>query len=501
MDKNKELIEKAVKAINENRETVESDYYRLKYHIMPPTGLLNDPNGFIQFNGEYHLFYQFHPFDTSHGLKYWGHFRSRDFVEWDELPIALAPSNWYETHGCYSGSAVDNDGTLTLIYTGNVKDEEGNRETYQCLATTEDGINFDKHDDNPVMYNQPEGYTRHFRDPKVWKKEDTWYMVIGTQTVKEEGRVLLFKSKDLKEWELIGEVTGSNINELKDFGYMWECPDLFELNCKDVLIACPQGVESQGDLYNNIYQSGYVVGKLDYETGKLEHGEFTELDRGFEFYAPQTTLDEKSRRILIGWMGLPEREEHPTVENKWIHAMTIPRVLELRNDKLMQKPIEELKNMRENHVSYKDIVLNNEEIQLDNISGDVIELSVEFVPQDAQEFGIKVRCSEDNEEETVIYYDRSSQKLVFDRNKSGKGYGGIRRCHIKDKKNLKLNIFIDTSSVEIFVNDGEEVFTGRIYPNKDSLGIKFFAKGGAIKINKIDKWDLSGFKINNLINL
>ncbi|RKD33461.1 glycoside hydrolase family 32 protein [Thermohalobacter berrensis] len=490
MDKNTELINKANEIIEKNRDIAEGDYYRLKYHIMPPTGLLNDPNGFIHYKGEYHLFYQFHPFDTTHGLKYWAHMKSKDLVHWEELPIALAPSKWYETHGCYSGSAVKNDGILTLVYTGNVKDEEGNRETYQCLATTEDGIQFSKYDNNPVMYNQPEGYTRHFRDPKVWKKDGLWYMVIGTQTVKEEGRVLLFKSKDLKDWELVGEVAGSNLNDLGYLGYMWECPDLFSLNGKDVLIFSPQGIEAKGDLYNNIYQSGYFVGKLDYSTGKMEHGEFIEIDRGFEFYAPQTTLDEKGRRIMFAWMGLPEREEHPTVEHKWIHAMTLPRVLELKGSKLYQKPVEELKLLRKDQVTYKDILIDNEEIILQKISGDVLELLVEFELEDANEFGIKLRCSEDGKEETVLYYDRNNEKFIFDRNKSGKGYKGIRRCKIPNTNILKLHIFMDRSSLEVFINDGEEVFTGRIYPSKESLGIKLFAKEGKVKIRNISKWNL-----------
>lgn len=484
------LKKKAYDVIEKTKELVNKDYYRLKYHIMPPTGLLNDPNGFIHFKGEYHLFYQFYPFDTTHGPKYWGHYRSKDLVNWEHMPLALTPSEWYETHGCYSGSAVNNNGVLTLIYTGNVKDEKGNRETYQCLATTQDGINFVKYENNPVMYNQPEGYTRHFRDPKVWRKEGIWYMVIGTQNLKEDGRVLLFKSEDLVKWNLVGEVAGSNIGNLNNFGYMWECPDLFHLNGKDVLIACPQGVEPQGDLYNNIYQSGYLVGKLDYETGRLTHGGFTELDRGFEFYAPQTTLDEKGRRILIAWMGLPEMEDHPTVKYKWIHAMTLPRVLELKGDKLLQKPVDELKMLRKNERVYENIEIDNEEIQLSNVYGDVLELELQYEVKDAREFGLKLRCSDDEKEYTLIYYDRDTKKLIFNRNKSGKGYGGIRRCGIDNHSSLKLHIFIDTSSVEVFVNDGEEVFTGRIYPKRDSQGIRFFSTEGSVLINKLRVWDL-----------
>lgn len=490
MNKDCQLIMNAYDRIAETSELVESDYYRLKYHVIPPTGLLNDPNGFIQIYGEYHLFYQFHPFNTAHGLKYWAHVKSKDLVDWQECPIALAPSQWYETHGCYSGSAVNNHGELTLIYTGNVKDKEGNRETYQCLATSKDGIGFKKYENNPVIQKQPEGYTSHFRDPKVWKKDGMWYMVIGAQTINKEGRVLLFKSVDLKDWSLVGEVAGSGINNLNNFGYMWECPDLFNLKGRDVLITCPQGLDQQGDLYNNIYQSGYFVGTLDYETGKLSHGKFTELDRGFEFYAPQTTVDNKGRRILIAWMGLPEEENHPTTEHAWIHAMTIPRVIELSGDKLYQKPVEEFKSLRRNEVHYSNIIIEDDEIELENINGDVIELLIELETEDAVEYGVRLRCSEDGREETVFCYNRELEKLELNRERSGKSLRGIRRCDLDYKRTLKLNIFIDTSSIEAFINDGEEVFSSRIYPDKDSRKIKFFAKDGSMKIKNVFKWNL-----------
>ncbi|SHJ68962.1 glycoside hydrolase family 32 protein [Tepidibacter formicigenes] len=489
MDKNNELLTKAYKEIQKNKCLVESDYYRLKYHIMPPVGLLNDPNGFIHFSGEYHVFYQFHPFNTSHGLKYWGHYKSNDLINWESMPIALCPSNWYESHGCYSGSAINNDGVLTLMYTGNVKDDKGNRETYQCIATTEDGVNFKKNIYNPVIYNQPDGYTRHFRDPKVWKYKNMFYMVIGAQNIKEEGRVLLYKSNNLLNWKLVGEIAGSNINRLNDFGYMWECPDLFELNGKDILIVSPQGIKPDGDLYNNIYQSGYFIGELNYKSGEYNHSEFIELDRGFEFYAPQTTLDEKGRRLLIAWMGLPEEEEHPTVKHNWIHCMSLPRVLELKNNKIYQRPVEELKKLRKSEISYKDVKIENEEIELDKIYGDVLELLIEIKEEDALEYGIKLRCSNDNREETIISYNKIDKKITLNRNKSGKGYKGIRRCRLENSDILKLNIFMDTSSLEIFINNGEEVFSSRIYPDKESLKIKFFAKEGSIKLKSVKKWD------------
>ncbi|MBM7556111.1 glycoside hydrolase family 32 protein [Halanaerobacter jeridensis] len=491
MSKEKELLIKARQSMKEKKEEVADDYYRLQYHIMPPAGLLNDPNGFIHFDGEYHLFHQLYPFDTTHGSKFWAHLKSTDLVNWQELPLALAPANPYESHGCYSGSAVDNDGTLTLIYTGNVKDEADNRETYQCLAVTEDGINFNKL--GPVIKNQPTGYTRHFRDPKVWQKDGQWYMVIGTQTIDQEGRVLLFTSADLKEWELVGEVAGSNLGQLDDFGYMWECPDLFRLDDKEVLIAAPQGVAAEENLYNNIYQNGYLVGDLDYQTGQLEHNGFRELDQGFDFYASQTTLDEQGRRILLAWMGLPDQEEYYVErDNGWVHTLTIPRVLELGADnQVLQKPVSEMKKLRGAKEEYHNLKLQDEIIKLAGINGDVLELIAEFEIEDAAEFGVKLRCAADGSEETVITYDQETSELSFDRSNSGRGEDGVRRCEIDETEQLQLHFFMDTSSIELFVNDGKKVFTTRIYPQPSSQDIKFFAHSGAVKLNQVRKWELN----------
>ncbi|AJA49048.1 sucrose-6-phosphate hydrolase [Clostridium pasteurianum DSM 525 = ATCC 6013] len=489
MNKNEELMKLAYKAISDGKERVNSDYHRLKYHLMPPVGFMNDPNGFININGEYHLFYQLNPLFPKGKKVYWGHVKSIDLVNWQQLPIALSPGDWYDKDGCYSGSAVDYNGKFTLIYTGNVKNSCGNRETYQCIAQTEDNINFIKSSDNPVINNQPEGYTRHFRDPKVWKHDGVWYMVIGAQTVKEQGTAILYSSYNLFDWNLIGEVAGSNIEDLSFLGYMWECPNLLNIKGKDVLIFCPQGVEKQGDLYNNIYQCGYLVGNLDYKTGKLNYKNFMELDRGFEFYAPQFMEDDRGRKLLIGWIGLPDEDEAPTVKNGWLHCLSMVRELDMKDDRIIQKPAEEMKLLRKNEISYRNVEIKNEQVDFNNINGDSYELLCDFSWSAVSEFGIKLRCNETLSEETVIYYDVKSEKLILDRDKSGLSLKGVRKCDVKNHGNLKLHIFMDTSSIEIFVNDGEEVFTARIYPNRDSRDIIFYSKNGDVKFD-VKYWEL-----------
>ncbi|WP_040213988.1 glycoside hydrolase family 32 protein [Clostridium polynesiense] len=488
MNREQELLNRAHKEINENKKLVEKDCFRQKYHIQPPVGFLNDPNGFIEFNGEYHVFYQFNPFYPGEKMVYWAHVKSRDLINWEELPIALAPSEWYEKNGCYSGSAVKNKGVLTLMYTGNVLDEERNREAYQCLAESTDGVKFIKHSSNPVIDKQPSGFTAHFRDPKLWQKNGLWYMVIGAQTDKEEGRVLLYKSRDLLNWDFVGATAGSNMEGLEDFGYMWECPNLFNMEDKDILICCPQGVEPQGLLYNNLFQCGYLAGKLDYSSGVLKHKGFTEMDRGFEFYAPQITEDSKNRVLLIGWMGMPG-DVHPTEKFRWMHCLTIPRELKLIGEKLHQSPVEELKSLRKEEIAYNHVTITDEEIQLENISGNNFELEIIIEEIDAEEFGIKLRTSKSKDEYTLLNYSRDKKLIILDRNKSGKNLKGIRGCRLSNE--LKsLRIFSDNSSVEIFVNNGEEVFTSRVFPDMLSTDIWFLSNNGRVNIKSVRKWEI-----------
>ncbi|MFC3884077.1 glycoside hydrolase family 32 protein [Bacillus songklensis] len=478
-EREKLLIDQAYKEVEQYRNTVVSDPYRLTYHIMPDVGLLNDPNGFIRFKGEYHLFYQWNPFQTAHGAKFWGHYTSTDLVHWNHEPIALAPSEWYEKNGCYSGSAVEKDGNMFLFYTGNVKDGSGNRETYQCMAISKDGVNFEKK--GPVIM-LPPGYTAHFRDPKVWKEHDKWYMIVGAQSENKEGKAVLFCSDNLSHWEHLGPIAGTNMNGLGEFGYMWECPDLFALNEKAVLIVSPQGLEPQGDMYHNLFQSGYFVGEIDYEKVHFKHGAFTELDRGFDFYAPQTTLDEKGRRLMFAWMGITDDQEpyHPTIQHRWIHAMTLPRELVLNGSKLYQKPVQELQNLRRNEVSHECIELTKRDVSFEKIEGQSIELKVNTMKLEGEMFDILFR---DN---ARFVYDPVRQRASFERKRFNDNMWEARHCQLD--KLEKLQVFMDTSSIEIFINDGEEVFTSRIYPNVNNSSIRFSVKGKAAF--NLQKWDL-----------
>lgn len=462
--------------------TVQQDPYRLHYHLMPPVGLLNDPNGLIQFKGVYHVFYQWNPFETAHGAKFWGHYTSRDLLHWQEEPIALAPSEWYDKNGCYSGSAIEWEGKMYLFYTGNVKQADGARETYQCLAVSEDGIHFEKV--GPVLQ-LPKGYTAHFRDPKVWRQGDQWFMVLGAQTVKEQGAVALFHSKDLYEWEEAGTIAGSGLNGLDDFGYMWECPDLIHLDGKDILLVSPQGLEASGRDYQNLFQSGYFAGELDEREFAYEHGPFTELDRGFDFYAPQTFMDDTGRTILYGWMGMTdEAEQHqPTISHRWVHALTMPRELHFENGCLYQSPLDEMKGLRENKVQ-AELVLDGAGQFPPPIGGKSIELMIELLKLQGGKFTITLRNSAE------LIYDANKNEVILKRRNVKTGALESRTCVISSLS--RIHVFLDHSSLEIFLNGGEKVFTARYFPKPDDESIAFSGEA----VVRVEKWDLQGFVVD-----
>lgn len=478
--RNKQLIEQANQAIKANKTHRQEDPYRMHYHLMPPVGLLNDPNGFIHYKGMYHLFYQWNPFATEHGAKFWGHYTSPDLVDWTAEPIALAPSEPYEKDGCYSGSAIEHDGKMYLFYTGNVKNDRDEREAYQCLAISEDGYHFEKK--GPIIH-LPEGFTAHFRDPKVWKENGRFYMVIGAQDDEKRGCAVLYSAHTPEDWKYEGIIAGAERQNLGEFGYMWECPDLFHLEDKDILLVCPQGLEADGFKYNNIFQSGYFTGNFDKETATFNHEAFKELDHGFDFYAPQTTLDAKGRRILFGWMGITDESEpyQPTIKYDWIHAMTLPRELILKDNQIYQQPVEELKQLRKNEVSYQKVSLHNETRCFDEVSGRVLEISLSgFTTDELEEFSIDVRG------EAQLSYHAADNVFKLKRKNFINGELEERACHVRSLDNLR--IFLDTSSIEVFINDGEDVFTARIFPDSENEHMIFKTEGN-IQFD-LKKWDL-----------
>ncbi len=426
--------------------------YELGYHITPPKGLLNDPNGLIQFQGIYHVFYQWNQNGTTHSTKSWGHVTSDDLIHWTTLPVALEPNEWFDKDGCYSGSAVSFENKLYLFYTGNVRNEKNKRESYQCVAISEDGINFEKK--GPVI-KQPIGYTAHIRDPKVWQvKNGSWWMLLGAQKEDLTGDALIYQSTNLIDWTF----KGSLINHKDDFGFMWECPDLVQFEQKSAFIFSPQGLKAKGDELNNLYHSGYLTGTFTKE-GKFlpDTTLFKELDRGFEFYAPQTFQDSKGRQILFGWMGVMEPEVEaalPTIKDGWVHNLTIPRELIYDDDQLKQQPVVELKQLRQG-LPKVIIGKTNESLELPTLQNEVLVDWKEI----AGSFKIQIK------KEIIVEYDEETFRMKVTRTNWLNDNKESRAVTLKGPL-TQMQLFLESSTLELFVNNGEEVFSLRYFPEQ-----------------------------------
>ncbi|MDT8719207.1 glycoside hydrolase family 32 protein [Clostridium sp. 19966] len=484
--------------ISKNKDKVNEEY-RLKYHVMPEIGWINDPNGFIYYNGEYHLFFQYYPYDSQWGPMHWGHVKSSDLIKWRHLPVALAPDMYYDAGGCFSGTAIEKDGKLYLMYTGNTNpdlEKPENIRQLQNIALSEDGIEFEKISANPVIQTKDlptNALPQDFRDPKILKNGDYFYCLVGSRNPDESGQLLVYKSKNISEWSYVGTLLKSE-NKL---GKMWECPDLFKVEETDVIIMSPQFLERDGDKYCNVHSSIYLLGKCDIEKCSFNTSVIDEIDGGFDFYAPQTLVDEKGRRIMIAWMqmwdmNMPSNEKG----HGWAGAMTLPRELKINNNKLYQLPVEEIKEYRVNNVEYKEVAVKKS-LTLDKVEGQNIELELEIDALKSNIFGIKVL--KDEEHETVMYYQKDQGKFIFDRSKNGQDISAagieddikyVRKVAVNliDNK-LKLRIFIDRTSVEIFIQDGERVITSTVYPKATAKSVEFFSDDEVI-INKLDKWDI-----------
>ena len=456
---------------------VASDPWRPAFHFSSPVNWLNDPNGLIDFGGKYHLFYQHHPFGVDWGPMHWGHTVSTDLVRWSHAPMALTPSRPEDAGGCFSGSAVDDRGVLTLIYTGHTKEAET-----QCVAVSKDGLNFEKLAANPVIATLPDGsHTPDFRDPKVWKHGDSWWLVAGTKK-ETHGQILLYQSPDLRTWTFKSVVAESD----GTLGKMWECPDLFPLNDQYVLVISPMGLDRPRSLF--------LTGTMDYAAGKFSRQSVQDCDTGFDFYAPQTFLDHQGRRILIAWMDNWASQKWPTKAKGWCGAMTIPRVVSILKDgAVAMQPVPELQTLRRKHWHFEALKLPAAEIQ--HVSGDCLEIAATFDLKrtSAAEFGFHVRCSADGREATKVYYSRAEGKLLVDRSQSGAGDGGIygAKLSLDGAETLRIQIVLDRSSVEVFAQDGRVAITNRIYPQASSVGVTSFATSGVATVQSFDAWELA----------
>jgi beta-fructofuranosidase len=439
--------------IRELHERTRTSDYRQQYHIQSVTGLLNDPNGFVYHEGVWHLFYQWCPWGAVHGLKYWYHTVSGDLVTWKNLGMCIRPDTLYDNKGAYSGSALPMEGELYLYYTGNHRDENWVRKSYTCVVDLKDREHAEK---LPPLFGPHPDYTEHQRDPKIIYRPETqrYYIILGAQNRAKQGRVIIYSSPHpTQDWSFAGEL---KVPGFEDFGDMWECPSIETISGYDVLLFCPQHLTLPGR-GGSVHHNGYLLGRMDWETLTFspDNTQFHMLDFGVDSYAAEcaASLHDRNRATLVAWMGLPDAA-YPTDEEDWSGCLTLPRELRVRDRRLIQQPLEELRGLRGSLVDLEatDILPRACELELISRGGD---LNLSLFAKRNGTGGLTVRYDDEKREITV---DRSGLEKRFNVEQ------GEQRTRPLPKGLFHLRIFVDRSSVEIFVNDGDAVFSTRVFP-------------------------------------
>jgi len=461
---------------------------------------MNDPNGLVFYAGEYHLFYQYNPFGNKWGHMSWGHAISKDLVHWEQLPVAIPET---DSMMIFSGcSVVDELNTsgfgkngippLVAIFTGHYQKRKNQA---QCLAYSNDrGRTWVMYKDNPVL----DLNSADFRDPKVfwYAPHKRWIMIVA---LPEKHQVSFYHSDDLKQW-----IHLSDFGPAGATGGVWECPDMYEIP-----------VQGASDVKHWMLQVDLAPGAVaggsggQYFLGKFNGKEFIPdddktrwIDYGKDFYACTSYSgipESDGRRIIIGWMNNWEyAQDIPT--SPWRSAQSLPRKLSLTKKGeevlLYQHPIEEMKILRTRHISHKELIMTTEigSKIVEDISGQLLEIIAIFEPGNAEEFGLKVCLSE--KEETIVGYDVNRSEIFIDRTKSGSvqfnpEFPGRQSAPLPlTNGQVKMHIFIDWSSIEVFADNGLKVITDRIFPSRDSDAIGVYTVGGHVKLSSMDAWQL-----------
>jgi beta-fructofuranosidase len=470
-------------------EQFAGDRHRPAYHFLPPANWMNDPNGLIQWRGRYHMFYQYNPNGAFWGTMHWGHAASRDLVRWEHLPIALAPGpEPYDDAGVFSGITLDHEGQPTIMYTAT--SGEHFAPSVALAHGDEELLTWRKDPANPVLLPAEGLDLTAFRDHTAWREEGWWYQLIGAgirhavqgEQAAEHGAVLLYRSRDLRSWEYLGVACEG---EGGASGAIWECPDMFALGGRHVLLLSPIPLERA------IYYTGSYDGRRF-----IPDGAFRELDPGGSLYAPQTFRDDQGRRIMFGWLREGRGVEAQRAAG-WSGAMSLPRVLTLLPDgSLGQAPAAEVETLRGEHRGWADAPLPaGRSLAPDGLRGDRLEILATIDLGDALAAGVKVRATPDGEERTLVYFDRQAGRLVVDRSAASLDAETVRDQRevpltLAPGEPLRLRVFVDRSVIESFANE-RACMASRVYPTRpDALGAELFADGGDARLVSLDVWQM-----------
>lgn len=471
------------------RQEMIADPHRPRCHFIAPANWMNDPHGLIEWQGEYHLFYQYNPYGSFHGTIHWGHAVSEDLVHWRDRPVALAPeAGLYDQDGCWSGCAVNDDGLPFLFYTAVYPQTV-------TAAVSHDGLmTWQKLDENPLIGGPPAEIAPlaggHFRDPFIWKRDDGWHLLMASKIEGQGGQILLYYSPDLRQWDYRGIFLGGDVNQTEPFwqGTMWECPNLLDYGRHQALFLSVQATPM-----DHLY-AVYFTGKR--EGDRFQPQKSGILVHGASFYAPQAIHLSDGRFLMFGWLH-EERSQQACMEAGWNGAHSLPLILDLLPDgTLSVTPAAELKMLRGRLWQKQEIILSGKtETILPHATGRALEIKTELLPQEGAECGLKVLCSPDGQEQTRIVYKQESGQIFVERDHSSLDQRAdvnpaTMPVSLAPGEALNLHIFVDHSVLEIFVN-GYLCLACRVYPTReDSQGVRLFARNGETAMPYIKIWQL-----------
>jgi fructan beta-fructosidase len=479
----------------ETLETLYSEQFRPQFHFSPENGWMNDPNGLLWYDGEYHLFYQYYPDSIVWGPMHWGHAVSTDLVHWQNLPIALYPDS---LGYIFSGSAVadvnntsglGNGDKIPLVAIYALHDpvsEHSGSNTFENEAmaySLDKGRTWTKYPGNPVLKNPG---VRDFRDPKVFWHDgsDRWIMILAVHD-----HINLYSSPDLKDWNFeseFGKDAGSH-------GGVWECPDLFPLKegKKDdikwvMLVSINPGGPNGGSA------TQYFIGDFDGHRFVADDNTEKWVDYGPDDYAGITWTgipENDGRRIFIGWMSNWEYATSVPAST-WRSAMTIPRQLLLKKDEgkyiLTSNPVDEIEMLRIASKStgfQLDEDSKEEEILDDNFELGQCELEFDFNFMESFPDSVKIVLQNTAEEKLIVGISFLMNEFYVDRRASGathfsKEFSNIAKAPYKPGKTVKLRMLLDATSAEIFVDEGKLVMTTLFFPSEEYTNLRLYSKGG-----------------------
>ncbi|MEO8597658.1 MAG: glycoside hydrolase family 32 protein [Candidatus Solibacter sp.] len=438
-------LAKATQAVLEAVPVAEADPDRPVYHFRPPANWTNDPNGTIFYKGWHHLFYQLNPFSTRLGSQHWGHARSRDLVNWEHLPIAIWPSEALGERAIFSGGAMlAGDGRPRIIYTSIGKPQP---EQWMVIPKDDELLSWEKYRGNPVLAQEAHagGPIAQWRDPFMFRKDGVTYMVVGGGTGAGRAQVQLYRAAkpDLTEWRHMGGIFQALDRDVRNF----ECPNLFPLDGKWVMIVSPNRV------------CEYWIGDLD--IGKMQflpsaHGV---LDAG-DAYASNISVDDKARTILWLW----GRTNTPQGKG-WASVIAMPRILSIGPDGyLRQRPAPEFETLRGTVKTFGATALDKP-YPLEGVATDCAEIEAEF--SGTGTYGLELRKAADGKPGIVVSMQGNYLNV------------GAARAFVGNAERHRLRIFLDKRSIEVYADDGATALYNWVDAGQDALGISVFGQAAA----------------------